>query len=127
MSRKNYLKQKGYCEFSRIEGIDAYEMNGGSGCIITRKTVFRRINNNRRAYFAYVGFPIYGANYNIQVSNTCGVLNCVKREHLIAVYQPSKKEQEYIATYLKIEGKEQLAHTLQIPITLFEQYLTTIN
>lgn len=115
-------------EFSKLSGIDSYENLGGSNCVITRTPtltrksfLYKQIPAPKYAYYIYNG--IHDNNGDIRVKTTCGVDNCVTRDHLIATYFPKKTDIEYIDQYLKIDGIEVLVHTLKVPIDLLEKYL----
>ncbi len=129
MKRKYKIKQLDRStEFSKLSGIDSYENHGGFNCAITRALTFSKkefsyikIPAPKYAYYIYNG--IHDNNGDIRVKTTCGVQNCVTKDHLIPEYFPNKKDIEYINTYLKIDGIEVIAHNLKVPIDLLENYL----
>lgn len=105
--------------FSVLSGIEAFEMEGGSGC-----TIIKSKNYQIQAFCLYN--ELSEISPKLKIIPSCGVKNCVKKEHLIATYQPTKKDAEYIKDYLKIDGAEYLSHTLNVPIGVFEEYIKTI-
>src|SRR5574343_357430 len=107
-------------EFSALSGIEAFELLGGQNCLITKSK-----NTQPIAYELYRN--IQKMSKKIKVYSTCGIKNCVKKDHLIAIYKPTKKETEYIKTYAKIDGSEQLAHVLKVPRDLMENYIKTLQ
>lgn len=97
-------------EYTALTGIMAFKMNGGSNCLLIR---FGSKKKQKDAFSMYRD-EFYKLNRNIKVTSTCGVLNCVKKDHLVAKYYPSKKEKEYIEIY----GKEVASNSLNVPIEM---------
>lgn len=124
MNKKRRIQLKvSASEFSRLSGTDTFEIYGGSNCVIVRALTQTKKSIPSPKY-AYLIYNLHGANNgDIRVKTTCGVQNCVTREHLIAEYFPNTKDKEYIDTYYKIDGVEQLAHNLKVPVDLLEKYI----
>lgn len=110
------LKKNAKNGFTALTGIEAFQMLGGSDCLIVKNKSVKGYNPLRYAYMKYCGMN--GINENISVKNSCGVLNCVKKEHLIAVFNPTIEDKEYIRVYSKVNTKEELAHWFKVPIEL---------
>lgn len=128
MKLNKRLKKNGDNPYSRATGFRAHTLKGGTGCTVSAyDSVFG--NKHKVQPYAYYIFnikPICGTfNKYIKVTSSCGATNCVNLDHLIAVYSPTKKDQQYIKDYLHIDGIENMAHRLNIPVSLLEQYLTT--
>lgn len=110
-------------EFSSITGILALEVLNKHKCLITNVlTISNGIPVQRFAYSLYTNTS---PNRYIKVTPSCGVLNCVRKDHLVAKYVPSKKEADYINTYLRIDGVDNLSHTLKVPLALLKDYLSS--
>ncbi len=121
------LKNTADNEYTALTGIMAFQLMGGSNCLIVRyPTKGRGVATHRFAYGLYNSKYAKHFNKYVKVTTSCGVLNCVKKEHLHAIYKPSKKEADYIALYIKIDGIEDLAHKQGIPIDLLQSYLDTL-
>lgn len=121
--RKYKLKATGKDAFQKKTGIKTILLTGGSDClIIGRKKYKNAYSNQLHAYCVYSGKPI---NSRIKVTNTCGVTQCVKEEHLIPCYKPTKDDIEYIRAN-KMMGSDYLSHVLNIPKNLFESYLQSL-
>lgn len=119
MKKKHRIKyRKNNNEFSALFGIEAIQMNGGSNCLITKAMTTRDLQ--REAYFAYTNTP---HNPAIKVSSSCCVTNCVKRDHLVGFYKPTIKDALYIKENLLISSKDWLANALNVPLSMFEEYL----
>jgi hypothetical protein len=108
-------------EFSKLSGVDSFEVDGGTQCHIVRSLTTKGMPSSKYAYFLFIGN--LSLNSDIRVKTTCGVKNCVKKEHLVAEYFPNKKDKEYIDMYYKLDGIEQLAHVFVVPVDLLEKYL----
>lgn len=99
-------------------------MSGGSNCLITKhNTISGNISVQRYAHSKYFFYPLN--NSKVKVKSTCGVLNCVNKNHLIAEYKPTKKDIEYINTYIKVDGIEIMSHRLEIPIHILTEFIKT--
>lgn len=125
MKRKYRIKKKAENEYSVLTGNEAFKMAGGSGCLIVKSAFHLSRPMARYAYKLYS--EDYDLNRNVEVSNSCGVLNCVLKDHLEAVYKPSKVDRDYIDTYLKVDGAEVLAKNLNIPIHLFHRFINSLD
>ncbi len=91
-------------------------MYGATNCILATKLTHKGI---KIQLYAYCIYNDYVFNTTIKVVSSCNILNCVKREHLIAYYCPTKGENDYILSYLKIDGHEHLANSYNVPLSLF--------
>ncbi len=118
--RRSKTRKTAKNEFSAITGLKAMEMKGGSNCIIVNQLTISGMACARYAYIKYIDHK-YGLNINVHVSQSCGVLNCVKREHLIVEYTPSKKDMEYIKGYGSVMDDVELSHILHIPSDLLNR------
>lgn len=110
-------------EFSVLTGILAIEVLNTDKCLVTKAlSISGGTPIQRYAYYLYTNTP---PNKHIKISASCGILNCVRKDHLIAKYQPTKKDIDYISTYLKIDGIEQLSKVLKVPSNLLTDYLSS--
>jgi hypothetical protein len=121
MKLKYRLKKYADNEFTAITGILAIQMRGGSNCLICNIIKTKDVPIQKYAYFQYN--KLYKPYPPIKLSTTCNVSNCVNKDHLIATYHPTKENIQYINTYLHVDGIEQLAFNLKIPVTLLSAYL----
>jgi len=119
MRRKYTLKKHADNEFTAITGIEAILIMNGSNCLVVRKMTADRCPIQRYSYCLYSNNKLFYKNPYIKVTSSCGVLNCVRQNHLTATYEPTTKDNTYILEHLKIEGHEQLAHIKNIPLALF--------
>lgn len=119
---KNMAKNN---EFSVLTGILAIEVLNTQKCLVTKiLSASKGVPIQKYAYHLYTkSLP----HRYIKISSTCGILNCVKKDHLIAKYEPTKKDIDYISTYLKIDGIEQLSSVLKVPTNILEDYLSNSN
>lgn len=123
MKKKYRIKKTAKNIFTALSGKDAFQMFGGSNCLIVKNlTVSGKQNVQRYAYSLYQE-ETYILNKFIKITCTCGVANCIKKEHLIAEYIPSKEEIEYINTYKDVDGIEVLAHNIKVPVELLTKFL----
>lgn len=124
MKKKYRIKKRANNnEFSKLTGIEAFEMLGGNNCLITKYAFFTKTRSTIQsyAYSLYSGFN-KRINPNVKVTATCGATNCVKKAHLKATYEPTKKEADYIAASLNIDSPEQTASVLNVPLKIFTSY-----
>lgn len=126
MKRKYIIKHRANNnEFSQHTGIESVNVENDLGCVVTRqKTTQKGTSITLYAYMCYIDFK-GKINTGVKISQTCGILNCVQRDHLLATYTPSENDIEHISNYLKIDGKEHTAHVLKVPLSLFKEYLKT--
>lgn len=115
--RRYRVRNSAKNEFSRIAGIRAIQMKGGSECIIVDNNTIKGFSVDKYAYIIYNGIG-YSLNRNIDYVRSCGVENCVKREHIKAIYTPSKSDLEYINSYGKSMSREDLAKALCVPVDI---------
>lgn len=125
--KKKYRVRKQFKnEFSFLSGIEAIPMLGGSECLLSKqKATTNHLPIQRHAYILYN--KNIAISPSLYISSTCGVKNCVKREHLQAKYCPTEADKKYIKDWLKVYGKEQMAHTMKVPLDIFEAWLSTTN
>lgn len=115
MTRKKNLKYSPKAlPFQSLSGVETFEVQGGNHCHVVKILAQERIPIQRYAYGLYTRLE-YAQNYSIKITATCKVTNCVKQEHLKAIYQPTKTEAEYIYDYHKIDGISSLAQKLAVP------------
>lgn len=120
MKRKYLLKKHASNEFMALFGIEAFPLLGGSNCLIVKHLTYNGHPIQRVAYLGYISSLTHQGTSAIKVNATCGIANCVLRDHLIASYKPTKKDQEYIRDNLYL-GHEFLTNALRVPSKLFEQ------
>lgn len=121
MKKAYRIKKSARNEFSALSGIHAIEVQGQTHCLIVDKKTHKSVPIQWYAYTLYC--EKYNLNKFVIVRSSCGVLNCVKKSHLIANYVPSSEEADYIKTYHKIEGTDTLAHRLDITPAILESYI----
>lgn len=122
MKRKYRLKKTAKNPFTALCGKRAFELFGGTNCLVTESvTTTGSMDIKKYAYFLYLDFK--NQNKDIRVTSTCGVANCVKKDHLVAEYSPSKADLEYINTYKDVDGIEVLAHNMKVPVDLLTKFL----
>lgn len=126
MKKRYYIKHSPKASlFSQHTGIPTVNIENGLGCtVVAQKTIANGISITLYAYLLYSDFK-GKINTGVKISHTCNIGNCVQLDHLIATYTPSKKDIEYINSYLKLDGIEHLAHVLRVPLPAFRQYLKT--
>ncbi len=124
MKRKYRLKKRADNDYTAQTGKEAYTLHGGSACVVAVYKMFGNLTCQQYAYYIFnlkdLNLPF---NTKIKVSSTCGATNCVNRDHLVAVYKPSKENQQYITDYLKTDGISVIAHNLQVSKELLQTYL----
>lgn len=120
--RKKYAKN----DFTRLTGAEAIEMEGGSNCILAKKKTMNGFDIKRYAYCLYIDFRKGIDNSYIKMSNKCNVNNCVKQEHLIATFKPTKEDIQYICDNLKTNGIEWLSNVFTVPIPLLSKFIEHI-
>lgn len=128
MRKKYRIKQnKSASEFTKLTGIETWNVYGDNQCILVKSTHItpKRLPSPKYAYYVYN--LCLNTSHDVYVSTSCGVKNCVKKEHLQPKYKPTVKDQEYIKTYLKIDGIELLSKNLKVPIELFTEYILLKN
>lgn len=123
MKRIYRLKKSADNEFTASFGIEAFQMKGGSNCLIVKKTLYYGMPVQRVAYCETINFIQGRAVAALKVTPTCGVLNCVSRDHLVATYEPTKKDHQYIIDNINTLGISFLAHAFKIPLPVFEEYM----
>lgn len=126
MSLKSYIKKTSDNDFGRFSLKRTISSIGGLGCILTKYTkTCRGVSLQQYAYWLFhKDTDFISPNKNIKVTPSCGVLNCVKKEHLTAEFVPSKDNLEY----LKDWGiADYTAHTLNIPQSLLNQYVQKLD
>lgn len=106
--------------------METFEVLGHDHCHVVKILTPKRIPIQRYAYGIYLNNLAYAQNYSIKITAICNVTNCVKPEHLKAVYEPTKKEAEYIYDYYKIDGIPALAQKLAVSETLLVDCIEVI-
>jgi len=121
MKRHYRIKKNAQNEFERLTGKETAQLSGIIDCIIYKKKTIGNKPAKEVAYCLYNEIDKIGAN--IKIVQTCGIDQCVKNEHLVASFSPNKKDADYIKTYIKIDGAEQLAHSFGVTLELFNYYI----
>jgi len=125
-SRSKQLQLHANTPFTALTGIETFIVHNDNECHITKALTHKDHPIQSHAYGLYSGiYPKYKYNHKIKVTNTCGVKNCVKQDHLQAVYHPSKDDIERLTTYLRFSTIESLAHQLDVTPQLLQQYIDT--
>lgn len=128
MKRRYHLKSQANSPlFQKLTGIETFEVLGRGNCEIVKILSQIRLPIQRYAFGIFQENIDYAKNSCIKITPTCGILNCVKKDHLKAVYEPTKKDAQYIKDYLNIDGVDRLAHVFNAPISLLEDYLKTCS
>ena len=92
MKRKYQIKKANKNPFSGISGIDAVQLSGALDCIVTSQKskelkAPHKISNRETIPIKKYAYHLY-TNIRLSdiksVTNSCGVNECVKQEHLIA-------------------------------------------
>lgn len=115
--------------FSRLTGIDSTIVKNANNCLVVKKnTANGGISITTYAHVAYLnGLHDRKINPRIKSHTTCGILNCVQEGHIVSTYNPTQKESEYIQTYIKTDTDKSLAHSLNVPLPIFRQYLKNLR
>ena len=118
---KKLLRKKKYAsnEFTKLSGVDAFFVMGGSDCLITEHDT--RYGKSIQKY-AYTLYFKYNSN-SIIVKPVCGIKNCVKKEHLEATLRLPKKDKQYILDWHRINGIEYMVNRFNIPAELIKKTL----
>lgn len=119
-TRRYKLKKTARNDFTAMTGIRAFTVNGGSNCIIVEYDTIRGMDCCRYAYIQYNDVR-YKLSRNVHFKQLCGVMNCVKKEHLVAEYIPTKSDIDYINGYGTAMDDNELAHALNIPVGLLKR------
>lgn len=124
-SKRRYrLKKSAKNEFTAVTGIRAVQLLGGSNCIAVGS---KTIKSEKPCRFAYRKYnKVYELNEWVNVYTTCGVLNCVSKEHIVAEYKPTKNDLEYIGTYHKVNSLEEMAHYMRVPVQVYEVWYNNV-
>lgn len=125
MKKKYRIKNRqNSTEFSKLTGIEAFQMSGGAGCLITRFNTISPSNTSiqKHAYRLYNDIK-HKLGRNVKVTASCGAENCVEKSHLIAVYKPTEPDLEYIAAYGGVDEPVDLARRLEVSIELLKPFL----
>jgi hypothetical protein len=85
-AHRTKMKRNADNEFTTLTGIRAIQMEGGSNCLITKQNTLNNKPIRKVAYLLYNN--ITGVHPKrlraMKVKTSCGVKNCVCRDHLIA-------------------------------------------
>ena len=102
MKKKYRVRKSAQNEFSAITGREAIQLSGSSDCLISpHTTTGEGVSIQHLAYDAYYrpGEDVIRRkksdmlHRSVKVRAICGVDQCVKKEHLEAVFKPTKKEE----------------------------------
>lgn len=123
--KKDRIKsRKNSSEFSKLTGVESFIMEGGSDCIITSSSHLSGFISETPRYAYYYYNDKKPLSWTcIKVSTTCGVKNCVKKEHLVPFYIPDENDKDHIDNYLEEIGIFKMAQALKVPIDLFRNYI----
>ncbi len=123
--KKNRIKnRKNSSEFSKLTGVESFILEGGSNCIITSSSNLSGFISETPRYAYYYYNDKKPLSWTcIKVSTTCGVKNCVKKEHLVPFYLPDENDKDHIDNYLEEIGILNMAEALKVPVELFIDYL----
>lgn len=111
--------------FSALTGIEAIEVVNPNCCLVVKQlSANGGIPITKYAYCIYYNYP---TSLNITVSHTCDIENCVRQDHLIATYRPSKKDLEHIDMYKNIDDMKTIAEYLKVPLDLFRPFWKTLK
>lgn len=120
MKKKYRLKYSAKDEYQKAVGVKTIQLRGSCDCLIINRLKYKdTYTNQQHAYSVYNNTPI---NKAIKVTNTCGIEQCIKKEHLVAKYHPTKDDIEYIKLN-KMMGIDYLSHVLKIPEDLLQEFL----
>lgn len=125
MWRKYRIQKHSKIPFTRLTGVECVEVMGGDNCLVSKLKSHKRIPIQQYAY--YIHNDMFGIEYNpkVHIKSTCGVANCIKKEHLQGTYKPYKEDQKYIADNIKTTGLSHMAHMLKVTPELLQHYLDT--
>lgn len=100
MKKKYRIKKTAKNEFSKLSGIEATQLSGSIDCLVAHQlrvspsatatpfTITKSIPIKKFAYALYHNVAISDIK---SVKQTCGVAQCVKREHLEAEVENNNK------------------------------------
>lgn len=119
MKKKERIKYLAKNEFEKKFGVKTVEISGSLNCVISLNKYIKTVDCRRKAFELYFG----SITKEVRVKTSCGINECIKKEHLTHTYEPFKKNQDYIETYLKIDGTKVMAHRLGIGEGILVDYL----
>lgn len=108
-------------DFTKATGIEAIAVIGQLKCLVVKKLQYKSIPIQRLAYAIY-HYPESKGNNAIKVTSTCGVANCVLKDHLRAIYKPTKKDIEYIHDNMGSPGIEFLSHVMKVSLPMLKDW-----
>ena len=75
-------------DFSAFSGLEATQLTGNSECLVTKNKTHDRMSMKKYAYLQY--HEIYDTRTvkATKVKQTCGVDQCVNKDHLVATNKP---------------------------------------
>jgi hypothetical protein len=84
--KRNKVMLKADNEFSALTGLEAIQLSGSHDCLVTNKKTFNGLPVAKVAYIKYHKLESQHRKRKklLRVYRTCGVDQCVKREHLKA-------------------------------------------
>jgi hypothetical protein len=85
-THRRKLKKQADNEFTALTGIRAIQMDGGSNCLITKQSTLNGTPIRKAAYILYnETYKVHPKRLKLmKVKTSCGVKNCVHRDHLVA-------------------------------------------
>lgn len=119
MKKRERIKYLAKNEFEKKFGVKTVEISGALDCVISMNKYIKTVDCKRKAFELYFG----SITREVTINTSCGINECIKKEHLTYTYKPFKKNQDYIKTYLKLDGSEVLAHRLGISEGILVNYL----
>ncbi len=127
MKKRRRIKENATNEFSRLSGIETFDIIKNDGKIehfITKKLTHSRMPIQGYAYRLYTDTEY---NPSIKIESSCGLLNCVYKDHLIASYSPTRVDKAYILSNASLYSLSELADILKAPADLLSIYLNNIK
>lgn len=110
--------------FSSLSGIMAIEGRGNDGCLLVDQESVGGRPIQVYAFNIYFS-PKKKISRWVKVTSTCGFQNCVKKEHLKAVYSPKKEDLKYIKDNGVFYTTEELAFRLKVPEEVMRDFFTS--
>lgn len=131
MNKKNRQKHAvNASDFQRATGILTIEQRGGSNCLLIDQIAVNNKSPQRVAYSIYTEtLKTFNLSTNIHIFTSCGVENCISKDHIKAIYKPTKPNIKYIQDHSHEYRNDlpELARLMQVPTILFLEYLDTIK
>lgn len=123
MKKTDRLKAYASEPYQKATGVKTIQLRGNCDCLIINRLKYKeKYTNQQHAYSIFNGITF---NPDIKVTNTCGIVQCIKKEHLLAVYKPNKEDAQYIKDNRSMYSIEELAFFVKTPVQLLQDYLNS--